>query len=72
MRTIVPTYKIKYTRDRIATIFIVTLNGIELNIPHNLFLGVFPRIKWTNRTASLEASAAVPEVLNVIADSLIR
>ncbi|SDM13737.1 hypothetical protein SAMN05428961_11019 [Paenibacillus sp. OK060] len=45
MRTIVPTYKIKYTRDRIATIFTVTLNGIERNIPHNLFLRVFPCIK---------------------------
>lgn len=65
---IVPTYEITYTRDRIAASFIVTLNGIERNIPHNLFLAVFPRINRRNRTANVEASAAELEALSVIAD----
>ncbi|MDR9748805.1 hypothetical protein [Paenibacillus taichungensis] len=68
MKTIVPTYEITYTRDRIAASFIVTLNGIERNIPHNLFLSLFPRIDRRNRFASVEASAAELEALSVIAD----
>ncbi|WP_339167161.1 hypothetical protein MKX75_23985 [Paenibacillus sp. FSL R5-0341] len=65
---IVPTVTLPYTRDRIAASFIVTLNGIERSIPHNLFLAVFPRIKRTNRTANVEASAAELEALSIIAD----
>ncbi|UOK62862.1 DUF4372 domain-containing protein [Paenibacillus sp. OVF10] len=65
---IVPTVTLPYTRDRIAESFIVPLNGIERNIPHNLFLAVFPRIKRTKRTASVEASAAELEALSIIAD----
>lgn len=68
MKTIVPYYEITYTRDRIAASFIVTLNGIERNIPHNLFLAVFPRINRRNRTANVEASAAELEALSIIAD----
>jgi hypothetical protein len=68
MKTIVPTYELTYTRDRIAASFIVTLNGIKRNIPHNLFLAVFPRIKRNKRTASVEASAAELEALSIIAD----
>lgn len=68
MKTIVPTYELTYTLDRIAASFIVTLNGIERNIPQNLFLAVFPRIKRTKRTASVEASAAELEALRIIAD----
>lgn len=65
---IVPTVKLPYTRDRIAESFIVTLNSIERHVPHNLFLAVFPRIKRTKRTASVEASAAELEALSIIAD----
>ncbi|MCP1186460.1 hypothetical protein [Paenibacillus sp. 1781tsa1] len=65
---IVPTVTLPYTRDRIAATFIVTLNGIERNIPHSLFLAVFPRIKRTKRTANVEASAAELEALSIIAD----
>jgi hypothetical protein len=68
MKTIVPTYEITYTRDRIAASFIVTLNGIERNVPYNLFLAVFPRINRRKRTASIQASAAELEALSVIAD----
>lgn len=68
MKTIVPTVTLPYTRDRIAASFIVTLNGIERNIPHNLFLAVFPRINRRNRTANVEASAAELEALSIIAD----
>ncbi|HBU80861.1 MAG TPA: hypothetical protein DEF35_04365 [Paenibacillus sp.] len=65
---IVPTVTLPYTRDRIAASFIVTLNGIERNIPYNLFLSLFPRINSRNRTANVEASAAELEALSVIAD----
>jgi hypothetical protein len=65
---IVPTVSLTYTRDRIAASFIVTLNGIERNIPHNLFLAVFPRINRRKRTASIQASAAELEALSIIAD----
>jgi hypothetical protein len=65
---IVPTVTLTYTRDRIAASFIVTLNGIERNIPHVLFLSLFPRINRRNRTANVEASAAELEALSVIAD----
>lgn len=68
MKTIVPTYEITYTRDHIAASFIVTINGIERNISHNLFLAVFPRIDRRKRTASIQASAAELEALSVIAD----
>lgn len=68
MKTIVPTYEITYTRDRIAASFIVNLNGNERNIPHNLFLAVFPRINRRNRTSSVEVSPAELEALSVIAD----
>lgn len=65
---IVPTVILPYTRDRIAASFIVTLNGIERYVPHNLFLAVFPRINRRNRTANVEASAAELEALSIIAD----
>lgn len=68
MKTIIPTVTLTYTLDRIAASSIVNLNGIERNIPHALFLAVFPRIKRTNRTASVEASAAELEALSIIAD----
>lgn len=68
MKTIVPTYEITYTRDRIAASFIVNLNGIERNIPQVLFLSLFPRINRRNRTANVEASSAELEALSVIAD----
>ncbi|WP_418039211.1 hypothetical protein [Paenibacillus xylanilyticus] len=68
MKIIFPTYELTYTCDRIAASFIVTLNGIERNIPNNLFLAVFPRIDRRNRIASVEASAAELEALSVIAD----
>lgn len=68
MKTIVPTVTLPYTRDHIAANFIVNLNGIERNVPHNLFLAVFPRIKRRNRTANVEASAAELEALSIMAD----
>lgn len=68
MKNIVPTFNLTYTRDRIAASFIVTLDDIERNIPHNLFLSLFPRVDRRKRTASVEASAAELEALSVIAD----
>lgn len=68
MKTIVPTVTLPYTRDRIAASFIVTLNGIERNIPRVLFLSLFPRINRRNHTANVEVSAAELEALSIIAD----